>query len=103
MMLLAWLAEQTIAVPAPVDWLARAVDVAQILLVPIGGTALLFVWDIWKKVSAMWTVLFGRPEIKEDDGLVGSVRDIKTTVELIDRDVERLCEHAEIPRTESRT
>lgn len=98
--LLYLLSQATATAPAPL--LTRLVDIAQVLMVPIGTFLCAAAWSIWSKVTAMYTVLFGRPEIKEDDGLVGRMDSAFRMIDRCDRDLERLCENAGIPRAEAR-
>ena len=94
-----WIQSAT-AFQMPRDWWSRALDVANLLLVPIGSALLWLAWDIWRKVIAMWTALFGRPEIRDDNGLVGRFDKSVKRLDRTDRDVGRLCEKNGLERSE---
>ena len=107
MHLMSFLVESTQAGTATMDhnvsfWFSRVMDIVQVSLLGVCTWILALARDMHKKVLAMWTVTFGRPEVKEDEGLVGQVRDTGHAIGRIDRDLDRLCERAGIERAEPR-
>lgn len=86
------------AVPGPQDWVSRALNVAQILIVPIGSALLVFAWDTWKKVNAVWRFCFGEPDSRGDRGMAGLAEKLDARVGELDRDVDRLYERQKVAR-----
>lgn len=80
------------------DWLSHAMEVAQVLLVPIATALLGLMWQTWKRVTAVWVWAFGNPLIESDRGFAGREKTLTRLVGRIDRDIDIVCERAGIER-----
>lgn len=67
------------------DLLAKLLAAAQVLALPLLSALLAFAWDTWKKSRAVYDAMFGNPNVKGDDGLVGEIKRHREQIEALER------------------